>query len=352
MIAAAMLTTIGTLLPAQRQYSLSASKVLISEEDDLAPFTFVDARPDGVLLVGLSYDAQVLMLGSDGKRLRTIGRKGAGPGEFRRPAFGGWLGDSIWVYDAELTRISFFTEDGRHLNDKRLPMLIGPPARVIATSSQQALVWTPFRAKPGAPAMYGLVRWSGDKTPVVPVIASPQHNCRKTLPNNKWISVPYCSAIIWGSSRLGTYAAVLDPTASNLTGTGKLQITVVTGDGDTLYSRPMATHQVPLPEATFDSVFDCLAGKLRVAVAAKDRPAAPKYHPAASWVLLDQSGAVWTGQRLSITTRWTRYDRAGNPQGFVVLPRLSRLVSVDGMTVYAIVVGTDDEESLVRYTVR
>jgi hypothetical protein len=50
----------------------------------------------------------VLHLDRTGRLIRTLGRAGSGPGEFQRPAMMGWRGDSLWVYDMGLGRVTLF----------------------------------------------------------------------------------------------------------------------------------------------------------------------------------------------------------------------------------------------------
>lgn len=47
-------------------------------------------------------------LGEDGRVLRTLGRQGAGPGDSRAAARLGFLGDTLWVSDGGLRRVTMF----------------------------------------------------------------------------------------------------------------------------------------------------------------------------------------------------------------------------------------------------
>lgn len=68
---------------------------------------------NGSILVVENRDAEVRLYDPNGTHVRTIGRPGEGPGEFR------WVdwaepirGDSIMVWDGQLRRVSVFTADG------------------------------------------------------------------------------------------------------------------------------------------------------------------------------------------------------------------------------------------------
>lgn len=66
-------------------------------------------------------DCHILVYDDSGKYVRTIGRKGQGPGEFRAPAFFDFLSDGrLFVNDGMNQRISIFDLEGNHLGDFRL----------------------------------------------------------------------------------------------------------------------------------------------------------------------------------------------------------------------------------------
>jgi hypothetical protein len=53
---------------------------------------------------------------SSGRRVRTMGRSGAGPGEFQYINGFGWLADTLVVYDRRLSRLNFLRVDGSVLH--------------------------------------------------------------------------------------------------------------------------------------------------------------------------------------------------------------------------------------------
>lgn len=70
--------------------------------DDEGLIYVLDTRLPGLLV----YDR-------DGRFVRQIGRRGDGPGEYRRPGPFGLLGDTVWI--AESKRAAFFERDGTFL---------------------------------------------------------------------------------------------------------------------------------------------------------------------------------------------------------------------------------------------
>lgn len=70
--------------------------------------------PDGQLLVADLGDAPLRLFGSDGALLRTIARKGAGPGEMEYLARMYRCGDVIYTYDIDGYRISEYSTDATY----------------------------------------------------------------------------------------------------------------------------------------------------------------------------------------------------------------------------------------------
>lgn len=71
----------------------------------------VVARGDNVYVMQRDV-REIRVFGSDGRYRKTIGREGAGPGEFRSMWSMGIVGDSLWLIDIDLRRLTFFTPDG------------------------------------------------------------------------------------------------------------------------------------------------------------------------------------------------------------------------------------------------
>jgi hypothetical protein len=107
----------------------------------------------GRIYVGDLSRAEVSVLAEDGSLLRTLGRSGEGPGEFK------WInnvqilpGDSLLVYDRGLGRITVFapgSDTVAYTTDLAAASRLLPPASVVRLAGRQGYVGTviePFRA--------------------------------------------------------------------------------------------------------------------------------------------------------------------------------------------------------------
>ncbi len=77
----------------------------------------------GLLVVASSGSPALELFDGAGAHLRSIGREGEGPGEFRAVMAHGVLADTVWAVDFPVPRLSRFLLDGRHLGDRRLEIL-------------------------------------------------------------------------------------------------------------------------------------------------------------------------------------------------------------------------------------
>jgi hypothetical protein len=70
----------------------------------------------GVVVVADRASLELRYFSPGGEHLRTVGRKGGGPGEFQSMAkLQRCAGDSVFVYDVALFRMSIFAPDGRYV---------------------------------------------------------------------------------------------------------------------------------------------------------------------------------------------------------------------------------------------
>jgi hypothetical protein len=76
----------------------------------------IRVEPSGEMFVQESGDQQIRLYGPDGQLIRKYGREGDGPGEFRTIYGFGLLGDTLWVSDGRLRRLTLFDRSGTLLH--------------------------------------------------------------------------------------------------------------------------------------------------------------------------------------------------------------------------------------------
>ena len=78
------------------------------------------ASVTGIVAVAQPEDHVVKLFLPNG-RIRTVGREGEGPGDFRTPIKVGWDLDTLWVIDGVLQRVSVFRSDGQFIRTTTVP---------------------------------------------------------------------------------------------------------------------------------------------------------------------------------------------------------------------------------------
>ena len=104
---------------ADNLWTLSEGELRIGSVDDpdyiIGFVGGITLGPDGLLYTIEWGVGSVRRWTPDGQPAGTIGRRGEGPGEFEQTSSLGFFGDSLWVWDAEAYRVSYFDLEGRFL---------------------------------------------------------------------------------------------------------------------------------------------------------------------------------------------------------------------------------------------
>jgi len=99
-----------------------------------------DIDADGNLLVADYQQNQILVFGSTGQFVRSIGGPGQGPGEFQIPVAVGTLGDTVFVFDNQLYRLSLFNRgDGSFIGSTNLKRGEWRPRTVVGITATHAV---------------------------------------------------------------------------------------------------------------------------------------------------------------------------------------------------------------------
>lgn len=112
-------------------------------EDGGEPFHAIGAiaaTPDGGFAVADRGEMAVRIHDDQGRRLRTAGREGEGPGEFGALNGLGFLGDSLVVFDSRWSRISVFDGGGVFVREISPRADWGTAPRWVGLSSQAGLL--------------------------------------------------------------------------------------------------------------------------------------------------------------------------------------------------------------------
>jgi hypothetical protein len=324
-----------TLVPTVRIGSLDDPGTALSLVTGLA------VAPDGRVAVMQPEESSVWIFSPSGERLGELGREGAGPGEFRSVSMIGWRGDTLWVADGQLHRVTFFVPG------QAAPVIAGGAERRAEPYTRVPLPgadgrWLLFRQWMLDPELrqYRQEIWSADgEWQPVSKLAE--------LPDGPDMLPATVRGLVggWGEQPFAEHPLhVIAPDVSSVTtvrrdlgrassGAGRYTVTRVGMTGDTVFHGTHPVRLEPLTRQTRDAVVESFLSPETVQRAGSS-PAAlrrdvlagvrfPDYHPPVSRAVVGVDGTTWLRgpDRRDGAVRWTVLDGAGAPVRAVITDR-------------------------------
>lgn len=365
--------------------SLSAQKILKPVEDlridadeqNLAPIWYLFVSPKGVMVASQQADRHFRFFGPDGKPLGTFGRKGGGPGEFQRieGTRAGWLGDTLWLTEAQTPRLTLVGPDLKLLRVERLPdEVLGPRGETLkdaplsypyltgVASDRSLLMTASLRENVAAPDWLPVATNSGqfamreDRTGrfvrLLAGIPSNQKACQYG-DNSASISIPYCPrAIITEPLDAKRVVLAIPGPATQAAGSFRL-ITVNAVTGDTILNREYRYRPIPIPARVIDSIRAKASNTKDYPPVIRDlyakAPFATTYPPFRSLIVGRDGTLALETYTATGTKVWRFLSARGDDLGMVEFPRSVRIFAIERGRAW----GTDgeegDQDSIVRY---
>lgn len=302
---------------------------------------------DGGIAVADRQSGDVRWYDARGRHVRTVGRKGGGPGEFTRI---GWLqavGDSLVVGDGGASRVTVLGPDGAVLRTTamaddasgRRPRPVAPlPGGAVLASL--GAPFAPARAASGARDSVAYLRQAGDGAAPVALgrFPGPERVVRVAGNSVSVMDVPFGRRDHVAVRGDGFYYGSADRAeVGRYDARGRLVGLVRWGGAP----RPVTPADVAgYHERT-------LAGADPAARPGMQRMLAdlpfPQAMPAYSGILVDRAGALWVQEYAPSEedpVRWTVFDADGRQLGTLAMPPRFRLT--DAGPDYVLGVGRDD----------
>lgn len=323
------------------------------EQHDLTDVGFIAWARDGSIAIGQAQDLTLRFFAKDGTPQGRFGRSGAGPGEFRSLMRAGWLGDTLWVYDHILRRVT----------------LVGPHHKLL-----RSFVVTTSAKMPSGPdirhgtiggvlpggdvVMLGLIEVPltmafARVTPATGrgqmILADSSALCSTTTPDGRQVIHPFCSREAPRTAPEGaTVVTVRQSRAQQERG----EFTVARA-GTRPFTRTYVTNSPPLPRATVDSAVNARLKRAKLtpmeaAGLAKGIPR-PSRYPAATVVVSGRDGSIFVGHSGPVLRRWTVIRSDGVAAFEFDLPKATFIHAVTLQAFWAVEVDEDGVETPVRY---
>ena len=368
-ISAALAVLAHPALPAQAEpplRTLLAGFRLSAEEHNLSVIGSVAVGPGGILAINQGQDRQVRLFSVDGKPVATIGRRGGGPGEFQSPRRPFWRGDTLWVGDATLNRLSAFDRNGKFLLAIPLPAAFGP--QMVAPDGRRFV--QPQFVTRNADGTIGLVAHllGGDRGKSRPwlIVINPDgalkrigaelpgDDCIRQVGGASEVVIPYCPRALNGDSpQLGiTVSAV---TIMNGGQAARFQVTARRATGEVIYSRD---YLVPVRRITAAEVAELREDDPKhprppEVLAFIRRSPIPDAHPPFVGVKVAPDGSAWFIRPHAIDGHYEYFgiDPTGTPIGRIRVQTESALVWANRDVAWVVERDGDGLETLVRYRI-
>lgn len=384
LLAAALAAACGADRPASVLAGLPTAEVTLDlridgYEADLVPVTWMGVSSTGVIALIQRQDHAVRLFDAAGAPLGSVGREGEGPGEFRFPVRGGWVGDTLWVGDPNLDRVTLISPDAEFI--RTLPMTADLRAKPGAEHRYpEFLSASAYAVYPGDsllawafPSSVGSLADTFDGPPLLrtsvdgeidrvvvdpPNLDDDELAIRVDLEGGGvalWM-IPFYPDPQWIVSPRGDRIATLTiPVAEPDAAT--IRVTVVDANGGEIFDRVYPVEPVPIPGEVVDSAVAAAAERarrpeLRRAILSDMRDRVPPVYPPATDILVGSDHRVWV--ELWPTAEgnpWLVLTPDGAPAMRVVLPRNVELRVAGETHIWALERDTFDVESVVRYQV-
>ena len=338
-------------------------------ENDLVPINWLGVSPAGRIALIQWQDYTVRFFDDAGRLLGSAGREGEGPGEFRRPIRGGWIGDTLWIHDTQINRVTLIGPDLDIVG-----MFTPPPTVIDSTGatlyrslfpwgmlSRDSLVVTALFAVDGPATGTGngypilvvnadgrsggeLVRYPADESSAIVRVDKATFGA----------PIPFQARTSWTVSPDGRQIAILTTDMTDIAAPS-YRVRSFDAHGAQLADRVFPFAPVPIPAERMDSAIAASPAmvrhpELKARFEEALRAAAPKIHAAAERVVIGADGRLWIGLRQEAEGRpWLVLAPDAEPLARVLLPGNVTLQAANATHIWAVERDELDVESVVRY---
>lgn len=365
------LSLLASSLHAQAPTRLAVAREVLVEVDeaDLTDIGTAVLLRSGDLVLTQFRDGVLRRVGARGG-VTVIGRKGSGPGEFQIPTLAGTMGDTLWVGDVGLRRVSFFGPDRTFIRTvpypsagaASVPTMRWEMVLPLGFGRDGALLAEGMHA-PQAPRPAGLTaaQWAGSAiVRLAPngalqrVVAwLPPFRCSENVPvprGDVIVRIPFCASTPRHVDQEGERIAMAVAGPGDVT-----HVVVLAATGDTLFAKALRLPVLPIPAALRDSARSETAQRTGARGPEFDQVMAriPSTYPAISRILNGRDGSTWIEVPVAGAEReWQRLDARGTVTGAVRLPQAATVWAAERTTLWATETDADGLMRVVRFGVR
>lgn len=353
------------LVPDLRIGAFDGSNQALSQVGGLA------VAGDGTMYVTQPAERLVRVYDPSGRFLRTIGREGSGPGEFRSIGSIGIRSDTLWISDTVQYRLTLFSRAGEPLDVLAINGVMIPgvstrptPPSVLAhdgtllarplTSGRDDLSAVPIvrmDRNGGMIEMFGTLRHE-------PPIVLEMGSGRRRIVELRVPPVPQGG--LWSMSPVDGSIIVVDRPAADAAARGRFRVERLRSAADTVFSREYLYTPRRIPASFADSLVQSgeppevsPVSRNEYARMLRDALRFPEFEPPISALVAGRDGTIWIRrERLGVAeVVWNVLDEAGEMIAYLRLPVNLRILAAQRDRVWGVETDELDVPYLVRFTV-
>lgn len=322
---------------------------------------------DGTIFVLDQMNVGVSVYAPNGEYIRSLGRRGSGPGEFLHPSDIGRIGDSIWVADQQNELIAYFSTTGELLGTRRLAF--DPLSPFHGRTVPQALlrsglaIVAPYGVNAGGgkpdPGLKTSVVWlDADGKAIGTLLERPRSAGLLYLSTGGTaVFQPYSDFPLWDVDDAGSFVGVVYRDAAKESSEGVFRIRLREASGATVYDRKYSYSPVRVSSQLTDSLVKDFAMEIpphaRGANLEEDIRSGlylPPFHPTVTNIAVGVDGNVFVRRedQGGPTVPWSIFDSGGDPVANFLAPTSLRIFHAMG----DMIIGTETDDLDVQYLVR
>lgn len=295
--------------------------------DEFGRVTSVALGGDGEIFVADGIYFEVRVFGLDGAHLRTFGREGEGPGEFRSIYSLAWVGDRLLTYDPLQGRIGEWSAQGEWLGQRSTKGgLTGQSSRVrlfpVGTDEAFRFAIGPEYESPRGPALQSLfvgLDSRGETGDTVTWLNAPPGGAPSSIicryeGGISFFTIPFAPQFVQHPGPGGILYSAL---------TSAYRIVVTRNGTDTLrvIERPLPAEPVGDDEwAAGNEDFEEWRPRNRSASCEPSGPTRPETRPFIEDIFVAADGRLWVEVMRTDGNRWEIFDSEGRLLSSVPAP--------------------------------
>lgn len=337
--------------------------------------------PDQRVYVAQPQEQLIRVFDAAGRAVGSIGRSGSGPGEFRALSHLGIRGDTVYVSDNNLGRVSYFDLDGRFLSSEQWvsPRFSRPPVAYMATTPAALVGDGTALVQPGGmEAALGSIDFgvfTGESsTPLLRIDRRSQvvdtvtwQHRRNTLlvmaheGEKVIVPPPFDENPLHSVAPDGRGVVTVHRAPARTTGEDSIQVLLLAPSRDTTFSASLPYTPIPVSDEALRNAVEALLERWgrgqamprieTIMAALRDEGLVPATLPPVTAVESAQDGTTWLRREEvgNDAVNWIVLEPDGEVRGSLSLPARQRVVAAQGQSLVVVERDELDVAYLVLY---